>query len=459
MAQQVIKLKLPTLRQHQYELYDLMRRFNAWVCHRRLGKTVLSLEILVAKACSNTLGDPRYAYFAPTRVQAKDIAWLYLTRFVEQIPGVDINQSELRVTLPTGAQIRLYGTDNYKLGAGRRGMYFDGVVLDEYADIAPSVWTQVIRPALSDRLGWAIFLGTPRGKNHFYHLYQYALWHPEWSTALLRADHTGIIDPDELASARDLMSQAEFAQEYLCSWDAPMPGAVYAEQLARMDESGRVTRVAYDPRLPTYTAWDIGPAHTAIWWLQPVGDQVRVIDYEEGPGSLPQWIERVRSKPYQYDHSKLNPPLTRSSHEVHYGPHDLEYQDYSYGKTRYTIALEHGLRFTVLGRGSVEDGLEAGRRLMDHAVIDEVTCEEGVNALRSYRYDWDEQRQTYRTVPVHDWASHGADAWRYAAIGLMPPPSPVRQKAPEHSFDWWGKQIDRVQQGLTIEGVWNGRTR
>ena len=459
-----VKLKLPTLRKHQYQLYDAMERFNSWVCHRRFGKTILGLEVLLAKAASHRMTDPRYGYFAPTRVQAKDIAWIYLKRFTAQIPGIIKNEAELYVELPHNhARIQLYGADNHKLGSGRRGLYFDGVVIDEYADIAPIVWTQVIRPALSDRLGWAAFLGTPRGKNHFYMQHQRAKQRANWSWALLRADETQIIDPDELEDARLDMSEADFAQEYLCSWDSPMPGAVYAEQLRRLDEEGRIGRVPYNPTYPTYTAWDIGPVNTAIWWFQPIGDRFHFIDYEEGAGSLPHWIEMVRSKPYIYDQSKLSSPLTRSNYEVHYGPHDLEQTDFGTGKTRYTIALHPaawpwderrnitGLRFTVLPRGPLEDGIEAGRRLMDHAVFDEINCEEGLNGLRSYRYEWDDKKQTYRTIPVHDWASHPADGFRCAAVGVMPPRKPLVQGPKPGSFAHMRKVAIAAQKGRPIK--------
>ena len=450
-----VEIELPTLRREQWRLYDAMQRFNCWVCHRRLGKTVLGLEILVAKAIVCDLPDPRFAYMAPEREQAKDIAWLYLQRFTQDIPFIKINQADLRVTFPhNNASIRLYGADNHRLGGRRRGIYLDGVVIDEYAQIAPTVWTQVLRPMLIDRVGWAIFIGTPQGKNHFYQLYQQARQRDYWSDALLTVNDTTAIDPAELAMIREEMfaedKQADYAQEFLCSWDAPMPGAVYAEQLERMDQEGRVTCVSYDPILPVYTAWDIGPAHTAIWWFQPAGDRVRFIDYEEGPGSLEKWISIVKAKPYNYDHSKLQPPLTRERYEVHYMPHDLHNPDYGYGKTRETIAMDNDFRVQILPRGPVEDRIETGRRLLNRSVFDEVNCADGLNALRSYRYEWDAQRQTYRRVPVHDWASHGADGFGHAALGLMPPPKPLPEHPQPGSFAWARKQAIRAQQGKRV---------
>jgi hypothetical protein len=227
-----------------------------------------------------------------------------------------------------------------------------------------------------------------------------------------------------------------------------MPGAVYAEQLAEIDAEGRVGRVDYNPELPVQTAWDIGPANTAIWFFQEVGDRYHFIDYSEGAGSIKTWVEHVRSKPYNYDHAQVG--RSTDHHEIHYGPHDLEYTDYSTGKTRYGAGLEHDFRFTVLGRGSVEDGIEAARKMLRRSWFDERRCEAGLAAVRSYRYELDERLQTYRRVPVHDWASHGSDALRYAAVGVMPALSPLAAKVPEGSFDYWADQIDRAHRGLPV---------
>lgn len=459
-----MRLILPKMRPHQTVLAKERKRFNCWVCHRRFGKTVLCLELLVEAAIKCRLNRGRYAYFAPQRSQAKDIAWLYLQQFTVDVPGVEINQADLMITLPhNGAQIRLYGADNYGLGRSRRGIYLDGVAIDEYADIAPVVWTQVLRPMLVDRQGWAIFIGTPRGKNHFYQLYQQARQRAGWSSALLRADHTGVIPQTELALLRAEAEEegklADYEQEFLCSWDTPMPGAVYADQLRKLDQDGRVGYYPYVPEYPVCTGWDIGPVHNAIWYWQQIGTQVRFIDYDEASGDLAKHIASVRAKPYLYDHSQVVPPLTRHAYEVHYGPHDLEDSpDYATPKTRIGVALAEGFRFTVLPRGTLEDRIEAMRRLLTRSVFHEKACEAGLNALRSYRYELDDIKQTYRTVPIHDWASHGADAAGTVAVGLFPPSAPLKPPVPEGSFEFWSRQLKRTRRGKQPETFVAGRT-
>jgi hypothetical protein len=278
-----------------------------------------------------------------------------------QIPEFKVNQAELRLDLPNGASIRLLGADDPH---ALRGIYLDGVILDEYAQMKPSVWNDVIRPALSDREGWAVFVGTPFGQNHFYDLYLHALLYPhEWSVALFRASETGVIPENELTSASAQMSPEAFAREYECSWVASVPGAYYAEELNKLEASGRIRVVRYNPQFPVSTAWDLGHNDlNAIWYFQTVGGEVRFLAYEEASSTaLPQWITRVRSRPWNYDHSKCQPQLTQHPFELHYGPHDLENHEYSTGKTRYGVALEHGFRFTVLRRGRYCSGAAAVR--------------------------------------------------------------------------------------------------
>lgn len=450
----MLEVRLPPLRREQLVLWRGFRRFNAWVAHRRFGKTVLCLEILLKSALESTHHLPRYAYFGPQRAQAKDIAWAYLQQFVAEIPQVVINQADLSVTFAhNGAQVRLYGADNHGLGRSRRGIYLDGVAIDEYADISPVVWRQVLRPMLIDRQGWAVFIGTPRGKNHFWSLYQQACHSPNWSAALLRADQTRIIAPDELALLREeALAEdrlADYEQEMLCSWDTPMPGAVYADQLRRLDVEARITRLVPHPAYPVQTAWDIGPVHNAIWYFQVLPDRVHFLEYEEQPGDLPKHIETVRSKPYVYNASLVLPPMSRGPMETHYGPHDLETgKDYSSSKSRLGIAAAHHFRFTVLARGAVEDRIEAGRVLMGKSYFDALKCEDGLNALRNYRYELDEIRQVYTKTPVRDWASHGADSFGYAAIGIgQVGTRPRLPTAIPGSFEYLSQELKRRGRG------------
>ena len=206
-------------RAHQLEIHEAIEtnRFSVIVAHRRLGKTVCMINHLIKQAIINTSGSGRYGYVAPYRNQAKSIAWDYLKHFSAPVPGRDVNEGELFIGFPNGSRIRLFGADN---ADAMRGLYFDGIVLDEVADMRPEVWGEIVRPALSDRMGWACFIGTPRGMDLFYDLYEAGHTTEGWYSKMYRADETGVISNDELASARDVMSDNQYRQEFLCDFSA-----------------------------------------------------------------------------------------------------------------------------------------------------------------------------------------------------------------------------------------------
>jgi len=190
-------------------------RFSVLVMHRRAGKTV---NELIKRAAMCTLQRPRFSYIAPLYTQSKSICWDYLKYYTSVIPGIKRNESELFVELPNEARIKLFGSDNPD---SLRGLYHDGVVLDEPADMKlGQVWGEVVRPALADRGGWAAFIGTPRGIDPFYDLYQHALADPLWYATLLTVDDTGALSPEELAQAKATMSEAQFLQEFYCDFTA-----------------------------------------------------------------------------------------------------------------------------------------------------------------------------------------------------------------------------------------------
>ncbi len=210
-------------------------RFAVLVCHRRFGKTVCAVNALIDAALRFRRSDGRFAYMAPYYGQAKKVAWDYFKLFAHMIPGVKFNESELSISFSNGSLIRLYGADNPD---ALRGIYLDGVVLDEVADMKPNVWGEVIRPALADRQGWALFIGTPKGINLFYELYQQALSDPTWFAAMYRADQTNIIPEEELAAARVDMSDSQYAQEFLCDFAASNDDVLIPVSLA-LEAAGR----------------------------------------------------------------------------------------------------------------------------------------------------------------------------------------------------------------------------
>ncbi len=201
----------------QQTVLSSLNRFNVLVVHRRGGKTVLSIVSLIDAALSTTKPEARYAYVAPFRSQAKAVAWTYLKRYATKIPGTVVNEGELWIELPNKAQIRLYGADN---ADALRGIYLDGVVLDEVADMRPDIWGEIIRPLLTDRLGWALFIGTPRGMNLFSEIFYGAQGKQDWYAGLYTVYDTQAISASEVEAAKREMASEQFAQEFLCDFSA-----------------------------------------------------------------------------------------------------------------------------------------------------------------------------------------------------------------------------------------------
>ena len=387
----------------QRQLHDDRARFKVVVAHRRFGKTVYAVMELLRGAAEVQAEAPRLAYVAPFYRQAKAIVWDYLKRFAGAIEGARFHESELRCDLPNGARISLYGADDPD---SLRGLYFDGVVLDEFAQMDPRVWSEVIRPALADRGGWAIFIGTPMGRNSFWKLHEQAKTAAGWRAALFRVSETGVIPEAELAAARATMSEAEYAQEFECSFDAAIRGAYYAREIAAAEGDGRIGRVAHEPRLPVHTAWDLGVGDaTAIWFYQVSGREVRIIDYYEANGfGLDHYARELQRRGYVYGDHIL--------------PHDARVQELGSGKTRVETLTALGFRPRVLDAHKLDDGISAARLLLPRCWFDAAKCARGLEALRHYRTEWDARRQDFRDRPLHDWASHAADAFRYLAMGL-----------------------------------------
>lgn len=395
-------------RTFQDEVHRKLRRFSVLVCHRRFGKTVLAINEIVDKGLRCLLKNPQYAYLAPFYGQAKRVAWDYLKEFTKNIPGVTYNEAELRVDIPRpdrGDRIRfiLLGADNPN---AMRGMYFDGVVLDEYAEMDPYVWSQVIRPALSDRLGWALFIGTPKGENHFYDVYKHAQNNSEWYAGLFRASETKIVAEEELRDAAKNMTPEEYAQEFECSFTAALIGAYYGKEMEQADIDGRITSVPYERLAPVDTAWDLGIGDsTAIWFVQQVGNEYRAIDYLEDSGrDLAFYAAELRKKTYAY--------------REHLLPHDAAAKEIGTGKSRYETLLAHGLRGKIVPRQSIDDGINAVRLLLPKMWFDAKRCERGIACLKNYEKKYDTKNKIFSSKPLHNWTSHGADAMRAFAMGI-----------------------------------------
>lgn len=376
-------------------------RFTVVVAHRRMGKTVSAILHLINAALNNEQKDPRYAYIAPTYAQAKRVAFDYLVEYTRPL-GAKVNIAELRVDF-LGRRISLYGSEN---GDSLRGQYFDGVCLDEIGDQNPKIWNEIIRPALADRKGWCLFIGTPKGNNHFADFKDRALKADGWKFLEFKASETGILDAKELADAKAEMGEDKFRQEFECSFDAPVEGAYYGALLNEADEQNRVTKIPRDPIAKIVCSWDLGISDsTCIWVAQVVGKEVQLIDATENHGvGLDYYVTWLRERGYDQGQHIL--------------PHDVRVRELGTGKSRQEVLMEAGLDVTIAPSLSVADGIQAVRRLLPRCWFDAEGTKEGLSALRNYRRVFDEKRNVYYDTPLHDWASHYSDAFRYLAVGM-----------------------------------------
>jgi hypothetical protein len=376
-------------------------RFVVAVAHRRMGKTVAALNELIKDAMLNERQNPRYAYIAPTYSQAKRVAWDYLTHFARPL-NATANIAELRVDF-YGRRIQLYGSDNPD---SLRGQYFDGVVLDEIGDQNPKIWNEIIRPALADRKGWCLFIGTPKGNNHFKDLFDRAGQEEGWSALQFKASETKLLDEKELWAARKEMGDDKYNQEFECSFNAAVEGSYYGKLLNDLEEKGRMCHIDRDDLCQTYVAWDLGMGDsTALWVCQATGQEKRIMDYVENHGQGLDWYVNWLKENNWHKAEQLL-------------PHDVEVRELGTGKSRLEVLREAGLDVRVLPRLSVDDGIQAVRRMLPTCWFNMPQVKQGLDCLRNYRREYDEKRNVFYDKPLHDWASHGSDAFRYLALGM-----------------------------------------
>jgi len=395
------KVVIPyTPRRHFVALHNSTKRWKFVVAHRRAGKSVAAINEMIKRALENTRTDPppRYAYVGPSFDQTKDLIWGYLKHFAGQIPGVEFREGDLMCVLPNGASIRLYG------GAAAyermRGLYFDGIMLDEYPLLHPAVFSTVVRPCLADYRGWAIISGTSNGDDHFADLRNKNINNAAWEIFSIPVTQTDALHPDEVKEMTADMSPEEYAREMLCSFDAPVEGSYYGDLINDAMEEKRITKVPYQPQLQVHTAWDLGiDDATAVWFFQVVGRSIHLINYKEWTGKgLPDIWRDINAMGYN-----LGTIL---------GPHDIKARELGTGKSRIEVLAElSGYMPMAVDLHRVEDGIEATRSLLKICYWDEENCELGLSALKNYH-------RNKKGRPVHNWASHGSDSKRTLAMGL-----------------------------------------
>lgn len=382
-------------------MHDRKQRFGVVVAHRRAGKTVACIYEAVIRALYTPKKNARYAYIAPFFRQAKDVAWVYLKQATSGI-AQEVRESELRIILPNGAWITLYGADNPD---ALRGIYLDGVIVDEIADCRPSLWGEVLLPTLADRRGWAVFIGTVKGKNHFYDMWENAKNDPSWFSLLLKPEDTHVLSNEDLQELQKQMDEPQYAQEFLCDFTAAVKGTFYADQIQQLEAEGKITpRPLYDPDLPVQCAADLGYTDsTAFWFWQEAPDGIRIIDYYQAQGEpLNHYIDMLESKPYNYERVWL--------------PHDARAKTLQTGRSTVEQILETGLPCSITPNLKVLDGINAVRKILPDCHFDLATTHEGVEALRAYKREFNELTKSFRDKPLHNWASDGSDAFRYLAI-------------------------------------------
>ena len=437
MPNVTVKISVPySPRVWARKLHASYKRWAALVLHRRAGKTTAILNhhqraalndkwefdrlnflnpAFSHKEIQQLLKRRVYWHTMPTFHQAKLTgAWDTLKEISRVIPGFKHNESELLCTYPNGNKIQLIGADNPD---SLRGPALSGVSLDEYSQIPRGAFGEVISKSLADHLGYAIFSGTIKGHDHLYETYQSAKvaddWFSLWQdidvslsteegatiTALRQA-----MEDDRKLVLQGLMTQAEFDQEWYLSPEAAIKGAFYGDHVQKARKEGRIGRVPYDPMLPVDTDWDLGIDAMAVWFSQvDRSGNVRFIDYyEDIGGGMETAIKAVKDKPYIYGE--------------HWGPHDIQVREISSGKTRRQIAAGLGLNFQVTPKLGVDEGITAAQFFFARSWFDEVNCKAGLMALTHYRKTYNQRLGVFSPTPVHDGASHGADAFRGRAV-------------------------------------------
>ena len=388
------------------DFHDRHERWAVIVAHRRCGKTVAVLNDTIYRALTESKENAQYAYIAPYYAQAKSIAWSYLLRFTEPVRK-QANQSELWIELINGAKIRLFGGDNPD---ALRGNYLDGVVMDEMADMKPRLWGEIVRPLLADRLGWATFIGTPKGHNGFYEIFSKAEQQQNWYVKVLRASQTNILPQEELDDARSMMSEDQYEAEFECNFESAILGAYYGKEMRELTDQGRIADVEHDSMFKVNTAWDLGYSDdTSIWWYQVIHGEIRILDYHSSNGETVEYytdLIQQKKREYKYEYG------------IHWLPHDARAKTLASGGKSIIEQISNKIpieSLKIVPSLSLQDGIQASRMALKRSWFDH-KCIDGIECLRQYQREYDEDKKVFRDKPRHDWTSHGADAYRMLSI-------------------------------------------
>lgn len=395
------------LRSYFLKFHQRRQRWAMLVAHRRAGKTVSVVNDIIERATYNTRPNPRYAYVAPFLKQAKDIAWMYLKEYAQPFQP-RINESGLFVeleALPNKPRITIYGADNPD---SFRGIYLDGLALDEFGNMKLSTWKEILLPTLVDRRGWAVFMGTPNGPNHFRDMWYEALEKEDWFTEFLPVTATGIIPDDDLEMLKGMMDPEQYAQEMLCSFEASVRGAIYARQMEVMEQEGRIGDFHAQHGLPVNVIMDLGFRDLTVCNFTQERPDGIVVDHCHHDNLKPigEYIKYIK------DYFKR----TRHRMGTIWLPHDARAKSLQTGKSIVEQFMAANLRPKIIPELSLLDGIAATRQAFPYYYFNKAETKDLVLALKSYHRKYDEDRKVFTDEPVHDWSSHFADTFRYDCL-------------------------------------------
>lgn len=404
-------------RSYQLPLWEYLenggkRAVAVW--HRRAGKDEVCLHFAAVSAMQKV---GTYWHMLPEASQAKKAIWnavnphTGIRRIDEAFPLIireNTNEQEMFIRFKNGSTWQVVGSDNYNSLVGAPPL---GIVFSEWSLADPRSWSY-LRPILAENGGWAFFIYTPRGNNHGYTTLKNARAEVNWFHQVLTAEDTQVFSAEVLAQEKrellreygEIEGRSRYLQEYMCSFDAAVPGAYYGADMEKALKEGRLVNIYYDTKMPVHTAWDIGVGDsTSIWFMQKIGNEIRLIDFYETSGQgLPHFKKILQDKGYIYGD--------------HYAPHDIEVREFGSGVSRLETAKSLGINFKVAPKLSIDDGINAVRGILHRCIWNVEKCEHGIESLKNYRKEYDDKKKCYKDNPLHDWTSHAADAFRYLAV-------------------------------------------
>lgn len=420
------------------------------IWHRRAGKDDLALNLTAVAAHQRVAN---YWHCLPMYEQARKAIWEAINphtgkRRIDEAFPIELRKrtdnGSMTIEFLCGSIWKVVGSDNPDSLVGAPPA---GIVFSEWALANPSAWGY-LAPILEENGGWAIFITTPRGRNHVKSMLDMARNNPKWHAEVLTPNETGFaLDrvEEQRKEYHGIFGQdagdALIDQEYWCSFEAAILGAYWGKEMQSAEREGRIGVVDYEPDLPVHTAWDLGVGDdTAIWFYQEHFKQVRVIDYYENRGyAMGHYLEVLDAKPYVYGDDYL--------------PHDGKVREWmaagpdGKAKSRVQSMIEAGRRAKVIPSQRLEDTINAGRNILPYCMFDKERCAKGLESLRQYRREWDDKKKTFSDTPLHDWASHGAAGWRTLAMAVknIQPPPKVAQTKPKGIGDMTFDQLMGMQ--------------